>query len=70
MKALYCYRACRLGRALRAYATAFEPTECLVDLLADARHWCDRHGHSYVELDRTAFRHYLEQVASAPRRKP
>jgi hypothetical protein len=70
MKTLNRYRSCRFGRALRAYDTAFEPIACLVDLLADARHWCDRHGASYVELDRTAHRHYLEEVAAAPRRKP
>lgn len=65
MKALNRYRARRCDRALRRYDTAFEATYCLVDFLADARHWCDRHGHSYVELDRKAYRHYIEERGAA-----
>ena len=36
--------------------------EKLIDLLADARHWCDRHGESFAELDRIAHVHYLHEL--------
>lgn len=67
MKGVNRHRSCRFGRALRAYDTAFDPTDCLVDLLADARHRCDRHGHRYVEFDCMAFRHFLEESVAAIR---
>ena len=70
MKALNRYRSCRFGRALRAYDTAYELTDCLVDLLTDARHWCDRHRQSFAELDRTAYRHYIEELAATRRKNP
>jgi hypothetical protein len=70
MNALNRYRARRCDRALRSYDTSFDLTECLIDFLADARHWCDRHGHSYADLDRTANGHYCEEVAAARRGNP
>jgi hypothetical protein len=39
-----------------------DPQAVLIDLLADARHWCDAHGESFAELDRLAYRHYLAEV--------
>ena len=34
----------------------------VVDLLADARHWCDSHGKDYYEFDRIAYGHYLAEI--------
>lgn len=36
--------------------------EGLIDLLTDARHWCDRHGESFAELDRIAYQHYIAEL--------
>jgi hypothetical protein len=38
------------------------PPQGLIDLLADARHWCDRHGESFAALDRRAYQHYLTDI--------
>ncbi|HVX16314.1 MAG TPA: hypothetical protein VHC22_34325 [Pirellulales bacterium] len=35
--------------------------EGLIDLLTDARHWCDRKGESFAELDRIAYQHYIAE---------
>lgn len=35
--------------------------EGLIDLLTDARHWCDRHGQCFGDLDRIAYGHYSEE---------
>jgi hypothetical protein len=35
----------------------------LVEVLADARHWCDRHDRSFWEIDRQAHRHYLTELS-------
>ncbi len=34
----------------------------MIDLMADARHWCDANDESFEELDRQAFRHYLAEL--------
>ena len=39
-----------------------EPADRLVDLLTDARHWCDLNGHCFGELDRRAHQHYLAEI--------
>ena len=36
--------------------------EGLIDLLTDARHWCDRHGESFAALDRLACQHYISEL--------
>lgn len=36
----------------------------IIDLLTDARHWCDRHGESFAALDRIAYQHYLTESQS------
>ncbi|MFN0007209.1 MAG: hypothetical protein ACKVXR_04815 [Planctomycetota bacterium] len=69
MKAVNRYRARRCGKALRRYDTDDDDTTCLVDFLADARHWCDRRGESYAKLDRSAYHHYAAEVAAARRSK-
>ena len=48
-------RAARVARLLRRYNRHDIAESCLIDLLADARHWCDRHGRCYGQ----AFRHHL-----------
>lgn len=53
-------RAHRLARVLRNYGN--DETECLVDILTDARHWCDRHDLSFASLDRIAYQHYLAEL--------
>ena len=42
-------------------------TDCLSDLLADARHWCDRNDACYGDLDKQAYRHYLAELAEERR---
>jgi hypothetical protein len=39
-----------------------EPPDRLVDLLTDARHWCDLNGQSFGELDQRAHQHYLAEI--------
>ena len=36
--------------------------EGLIDLLTDARHWCDRNGESFATLDRLACQHYIAEL--------
>lgn len=55
-------RAERLADVLRQYDTDDADPCCLIDLLADARHWCDRHGECYGDLDRMAYDHYLAEL--------
>lgn len=55
-------RARRFGRVLRAYDTDDTDKGRLTDLLADARHWCDRNQLSYGQHDRIALDHYLTEV--------
>jgi hypothetical protein len=40
-----------------------DPHTALIDLLADARHWCDRQGKDYAEFDRQAYQHYLAELS-------
>lgn len=61
------YRAIRCGKALKRYDTDSELKGCLIDFLADARHWCDRHGENFAELDRKAHDHYTTEVVDARR---
>ena len=41
----------------------------LIDLLADARHWCDANNQDYADLDRIAYQHYLA-CSSGPQNQP
>ncbi len=65
MIALNRYRACRCRQALRGYDADEDFATCLVDSLADARHWRERAGESYAELDRKVHEHYLAEWAEA-----
>lgn len=60
----------RCAQAIRNYGDKCDEQTNLVDFLTDARHWCDRHGESYAELDRRAYRHYLEELAEGRRGAP
>lgn len=55
-------RAKRVSQALRSYGTDDTDEGCLIDLLTDIRHWCDRHGESYAMLNRMAYEHYLAEL--------
>jgi hypothetical protein len=55
-------RAKRCDNVLRRYGTDNTQKGCLIDLLADARHWCDLNSESFGELDRIAYEHYLAEL--------
>lgn len=54
-------RANRCEQLLAQYADDDQQTN-LIDLLADARHWCDAQGESYAEFDRRSYEHYLAEI--------
>ncbi|MGD9790586.1 MAG: hypothetical protein AB7Q00_12705 [Phycisphaerales bacterium] len=54
-------RVKRFTDTLAAYNDEYDLDSNLIDLLADARHWCDAHGHAFAEFDRTAYQHYLAE---------
>jgi hypothetical protein len=54
-------RAARFADLLRQYGTDDSLTVCLIYLLADARHWCDRVGLGFASHDRKAHDHYLSE---------
>ena len=54
-------RARRVEHILTWSNTCDSGREGLIDLLTDARHWCDRHGESFAELDRLACQHYVAE---------
>lgn len=55
-------RAVRLANTLRGYGSDDTNRCCLIDLLTDARHWCDRNGTSFAELDKLAYQHYIAEL--------
>ena len=61
-------RAERLHRVLETYNDEWDTHANLIDLLADARHWCDKHRLDFAKLDRTAYGQYLVQFADEQRR--
>ena len=60
-------RASRCQGALETYEDSDLATN-LIDILCDARHWCDYNAESFWELDRQAHRHYLAELDTS--RKP
>jgi hypothetical protein len=54
-------RASRFEKVVAIYGDD-EPDTNLIDLLTDARHWCDLNGQSFWELDRRAHQHYLAEL--------
>lgn len=68
IKSIAADRSARFNAALARYGDEGETCIAkIIDLLADTRHWCDRHGHSFAELDRIAHRYYLVQLHAARR---
>jgi hypothetical protein len=56
-------RAQRCAKAIALYGDRdLDPASQLIDLLADMRHWCDRHGEDFASLDRLAYNHYLTEL--------
>jgi hypothetical protein len=55
-------RAMRIGHILTWCKDWDSGREGLIDLLTDARHWCDRHGEDFAALDRMAYQHYLAEL--------
>lgn len=60
-------RAARCRAALTGYNDKYDLVANLIDLLADARHWCDAHGRCFGDLDRVAHDHYLAELAAGRR---
>jgi hypothetical protein len=61
-------RAARCHATLTDYCDAWDARTNLIDLLTDVRHWCDFHRESFAALDRTAYRHYIAELADERRR--
>ena len=57
-------RSNRLEVAMLALGEEYddEPCTILIDILTDARHWCDHNAQSFAELDRLAYQHYLAEI--------
>lgn len=55
-------RAKRCAAVLETYNDQWDAEANLIDLLADARHWCDREARDYGKLNRLAHEHYLAEL--------
>jgi hypothetical protein len=55
-------RAARCQKAMRRYGTDSSPYTCLIDLLADAMHWCRLKGHDFDGLLDRASEHFAIEV--------
>lgn len=60
-------RSRRCDAILAHYNDEWDKKSNLIDLLADARHWCDRNKLCFGELDRIAYDHYLAELADERR---
>lgn len=54
-------RAASFEKAIAVYGTG-APQEILIDLLADAMHWCDRNGEDFHISLAQACRHYVHEL--------
>jgi len=61
-------RVNRFETAIRSYNDEWDDKCNLIDLLADARHWCDRNDFSFADLDGLAYQHYLAEISDQRRR--
>ncbi len=68
-------RTARIGHIVKVYAKLVHGTDdlAITDVLTDLRHYCDRKGLAFRELDTAANEHHLEDAAesgliSGPRR--
>jgi hypothetical protein len=55
-------RASRLELTLLGYADGHDPMTSLVDLIADAMHWCDSSGQDFHIAFAQACRHYVNEL--------
>ncbi len=55
-------RAARCLKAMRRYGTDSSPYTGLIDLLADAMHWCRLKGHDFHSLLDRASEHFAAEV--------
>lgn len=65
-------RAERCGKAIAGYSDDDRFT-CLIDLLADAMHWCDANGEDFHYALAVAGKHYVSELndeATDDRRMP
>lgn len=60
-------RVRRFETSLTRYCDDHDTVANLIDLLADARHWCDLHQQCYGDLDRIAHYHYLAELSEERR---
>ena len=54
------HRAKTFAKAIGSYGIG-DPQEALIDLLTDARHWCDVNGEDFYSALDTSYRHYLHE---------
>lgn len=67
-------RCARVDALMMAYAATkgevYEEAEArtgpleLASVLADVRHWCDKHGIDFFEAEKLSYQHYLEENAA------
>lgn len=62
--------ALRIDRMLTGCQDWESKRDGLIELLTDARHWCDQHGEDFASLDRLAYARYLEDLHSKRGGKP
>ena len=55
------FRGVTFDLALETYGDDDAASRC-IDLLTDARHWCDLNGQKFADLDRQADLHYLAET--------
>jgi hypothetical protein len=56
-------RIARASSALLATdASRREKDAAVIDLLANLRHYCDRHHFDFAKLDRLAYQHYVAEL--------
>jgi hypothetical protein len=58
-------RAARCRQAITAYSDD-DRFVCLIDLLADAMHWCDANGEDFHYALCVAGKHYLAELNDEP----
>jgi hypothetical protein len=53
----------RFQAAMRVWEDRYEDElpALLIEIRADARHWCDASGRCFADLDRRAYGHYLRE---------
>lgn len=62
-------RAMRIGHVLTWCKDWSSEREGLIDILTDARHWCDEHGEDFANLAWLAYEHYVAELNEQPSNK-